>query len=433
MQFHVGRRRSTLAIPWLKPLALAALVMAVGQTGLFAQEIPDTLRLADVVTAAREANPMLRAARLRADAATQRIPQAGAWTDPQLSFALMNRPLSNFGSDERMTMNQIQLTQVVPWPGKLGFAKEREQRLADAERLDAAETELALLARVKSVYYQLAYMDRALEIMEDTRDLLRDFLRVSSAMYAVGTALQQDVLQAQVAVAAMTGDITVMEQNRVAMAARLNALLGRDATAPLGLLELQRPGRPLPLADSLMAFAETRPALEAAQARVAAAEAGYRAARRQLYPDFMIGVGYAQRPQFDDMATIMIGVSIPLFAGSRQVPMRREMQAMQAMEDAKERDLYNETFAELTELRANAERSRSLSRLYTTAVLPQARAAVESALSAYRVGSVDYMTLVESEMTVNRYQIETVHLAAQYHQAVSEIEALIGVALGGAR
>ena len=36
------------------------------------------------------------------------------------------------------------------------------------------------------------------------------------------------------------------------------------------------------------------------------------------------------------------------------------------------------------------------------------------------------MTLVESEMTVNRYEIELVRLAAAYHQAAAEIEALLG-------
>ncbi len=50
-----------------------------------AQAPADTFRLADAVALAREANPMLQAARLRADVAEQRIPQSGAWPDPQLS------------------------------------------------------------------------------------------------------------------------------------------------------------------------------------------------------------------------------------------------------------------------------------------------------------------------------------------------------------
>ena len=99
---------------------------------------------------------------------------------------------------------------------------------------------------------------------------------------------------------------------------------------------------------------------------------------------------------------------------------------MRASADAAARNLYNETFAELTEARADAERARELAALYSTSILPQARAAVEAALSAYRVGRVNYMTLVESEMTVNRYEIELVRLGAQYQQATARIEALLG-------
>lgn len=176
--------------------------------------------------------------------------------------------------------------------------------------------------------------------------------------------------------------------------------------------------------------AESRPALQAVRERVAAAQAGYRAARRALYPDFTITLGYGQRPQFENLVTLMVGISIPLWAGSRQLPLRREMAIMQTMQEARELDLYNETYARIAELTAEADRARNLSVLYATAVLPQARAAVESALSSYRVGEVDYMTLVQNEMTVNRYEIESVRLTAEYHRAIAQIEALIGGQIG---
>ncbi len=419
--------------PQLTWLAVA-IALAAPATVASARQVPDTLRLADALAEARESNPMLQAARLRADVTQERVPQAGALPDMQLSFGFMNRPIDDFGTDQAMTMNTVQVMQRLPWPGKQGFAEERARHLAQAASFDAEEAEVRLLSRVKGVYYQLAYMDRALDIMDETRELLRNFLQVSSAMYAVGTGLQQDVLQAQVAVAQMTEDITVVEQNRLATAARLNTLLGRGATVQVGALELPPAAEDLASVDQMMDQAvEQRPALRAAHERAQAAEAGYRAARRALYPDFTVTVGYGQRPQFDDLATVMFGISVPLWAGSRQLPLRREMRAMQSMEEANELDVYNETFARLAELRAQAERARNLGELYTTAVLPQAHASVESALSAYRVGSVDYMTLVENEMTVNRYQIETVRLAAEYLRAVAEIDALIGRDAGGAQ
>ncbi len=408
-------------------IAGAVIALALQPSWLSGQD-SDTLRLADAVATARRANPMLRAARLRADAAVERAPQAGALPDPQLALGLLNRPVGDFGStDQMMTMNAIELSQRFPWPGKLGFSEDRAEHLYLAEQLEADESEATLVARVKAVYYQLAYMDRALKIMRDTRDLLRQFEEVSTALYAVGTGLQQDVLQAQVSVAAMTEDITVVEQNRIAMAARLNALLGRAATVPIGGLELPLPTGGIPSVDSLMAVAaQHRPALRAARERALAAEAGYRAAGRAVYPDFTLRLGYGQRPEFDDLATIAIGINIPLWAGSKQSAQRREMQAMQTMEEARELDLYNETFARIAEQRAEAERARKLGRLYTTSVLPQARAAVESALSAYRVGRVDFNTLVQNELTVNRYEIERVRLTADYHRATAQLDALIG-------
>ncbi len=105
---------------------------------------------------------------------------------------------------------------------------------------------------------------------------------------------------------------------------------------------------------------------------------------------------------------------------------------MRSMAEAEALDVYNETYAEIVELRSEAERSRNLSELYATAIVPQARASVSAALAAYRVGRVDYMTLVENQMTVNRYEIESVRLAAEYHRAVAEMEALLGREAGGA-
>ncbi len=413
------------------------LAIVAGATALFLGpgcllgQAGDTLRLADAVTEARRANPMLQAARYRADAARERVPQAGALPEPRFSFGLVNRPIDDFGTDIMMTMNAFQLSQRFPWPGKLGFGQEESEHLARADQFDAREVEAALVTRLKSVYYELAYIDRAVRIMEATRNLLRDFEQVTTARYAVGAGIQQDILQAQVAVAIVTADIRVLREQRVAMAARLNALLGRVATGAIGALELPDIDGALPSVDALLAMAAAnRPALHAAEERVAAAQAGYRAARRQLYPDFDLLLGYGQRPQFDDLVTIAVGISIPIWAGSKQLPLRREKLALESVHEARQLDLYNETYARLTELRAAAERASELSRLYRTSILPQAQAAVESALSAYRVGQVDYMTLLGNQMTLNEFETETVRLTAEYHQAMAGIEALTSPGTG---
>lgn len=411
-------------------LTTALVALATGAPAAVGQEpvapaTGDTLRAAEVVRGVLEANPAVRASRLAAAAAAERVSPAGAWPDPTLQLGLMNRPLDDFGTDERMTMNVIGLSQTFRWPGKIGFAEERAEHVSNAAALDADEVEARLVARALTLYYGLAALDRSIDVVEETLRLLGDIEEITEARYQVGQGLQQDVLQAQVAVARMRADVTAARERRVGQAARLNALMGRPGSDPVGTLELPPAEPGLPPLDSLMATAAAdRPALAAARERTQAAEAAQRLARRQLYPDLTLGVSYGQRPEFDDMGSVMIGFRLPLFAGSRELPMRREAEAEQAAAEARALDLYYETWARLADLRAAAERAAELERLYRTSILPQAEAAVSSALGAYRVGQLEATTLIESRVAVNRYEIERLRLAAEHRQALAEIDAL---------
>ncbi len=398
----------------------------------FAQTSTDTLRIGDVIQQVLRESPQLRSSRLRAQVLAERAVPAGALPDPVLSLGLMNRPL-DFGSDQAMTMNSIQLSQRLPWAGKRSNSSAREEGLARAADLDVAETTATVIERVRSLYYQMAFIDRAVVVMAETRSLLSDLQGTASTLYSVGTGAQQDVLQAQVATARMEADIRVMIERRTAAAARFNALLGRGPQRAVGALELPGPDAGLASLDVLMEMASRRPAVRAAKARVEAATAGVAVADRSHLPDVNVTLGYGQRPQFDDLFTVMVGVPIPVRRGSAQEPLRRESAAAQAAAEATELELYSETYAELAELRAQAARAADLSELLRTDVLPQANAAVESGLSAYRVGTLDFMAVLESHMTVNQFEIERLRLAAEYQSAVAGIDALTGMTPGGAR
>ena len=152
-------------------------------------------------------------------------------------------------------------------------------------------------------------------------------------------------------------------------------------------------------------------------------------ARRELIPDLVLGVQYAQRSDVmgtERMGSLMIGASLPLFAGRRQMKWRDEADAMRAMAEADLASMKAETRGRIGEVMAMLTRSRRLAVLYTGTVLPQADAAVASALSAYRVGRVDLMTVLENRMVVNRYRMELVALQADEGQAWAELEMLVG-------
>jgi outer membrane protein TolC len=393
--------------------ALFAIVFAGSLPAQRPSLAPDRLVLGQVYRAIEVANPRIAAAGALARAADARIAPARRPPDPQLQFGLMNRSLPGFGLSDPLGMNQVQLMQMIPFPGKLGLGGRVASARAEAQRARAADVSWDVRARAAMAFYELYQMDRSLQVAEETLRILHDLATTARTMYGVGEGRQADVLRAQVEIARMTEDITRMQSERVSAAARLNALLVLDPSAPVG--SPVRPTFPdtLPHLDSLIAEAErNRPMVQAAVAEVRAAEVGERLARREIWPDFQVGVEYGQRPMdggTDRMVSLVLGFNIPIFAGSRQFAMRREAAAMRQM----------------AELYAGAERARRLGELYRGTILPQAHTTVAAALAAYRVGNVDFMTLLDDQMTVNQYRQDLFALEAQRGQALAELEMLL--------
>jgi outer membrane protein TolC len=85
-----------------------------------------------------------------------------------------------------------------------------------------------------------------------------------------------------------------------------------------------------------------------------------------------------------------------------------------------------DTRGKVTEAYATLVRARNLVALYRNTVMPQAEATVTSSLAAYRVGSVNFMTALDSRMTVNRYRQELFTLVAEEGKSWAELEMLLG-------
>jgi cobalt-zinc-cadmium efflux system outer membrane protein len=430
MQHQQGQTR--IRVSFVNVLAGVGLLLVGAGAGLRAQTpIPGagSLNLGQVYRAVETVNPRIAAAGALARAAGERIAPARRPTDPQLQFALMNRSLPGFGLSDPLGMNQVQLMQMLPFPGKLRMAGEAASARAEAEQSRASDVSWDVRARAAMAFYELYQMDRSLQVADETLRILRDLAATARTMYVVGEGRQADVLRAQVEIARMSEDITRMGAERVAAAARLNALLVADPSALVG--SPVRPAFPdsLPPLDSLIAAAErNRPMLQAAEAEVRAADAGARLARREIWPDLQLGVQYGQRPmdgETDRMLSLMFGVNVPIFAGSRQFAMRREAAAMREMAVADLDAMRAETRGRVAELYASAERARRLGALYSETILPQANTTVASALAAYRTGSVDFMTLLDDQMTVNQYRQDLYALDAERGQALAELEMLL--------
>jgi outer membrane protein TolC len=372
----------------------------------------------------------LAVARATARAATARVSGARRPPDPQFQLGIMNRQLPSLAPMEVLGMTQLQVMQMVPLAGKLGLAGDAAAAQASAARERAEDVSWQLRSDVAMAFYDLYAADRSIEVATVSRRLLQDIAKTAQTMYAVGDGRQADVLKAQVEIARMTEDVVRMRTMRTAMVSRIGGLLNRAIDSMLASPELPPFPTELPSLDSLQRWAElNRPMIRAGREDVRAADASLRFARRDIWPDLQIGVQYAQQGGAmgeQRMASLMIGATLPVFAKSRQLEMREEAEAMKAMAIADLAAMRAETRARVAELYANLLRSRNLTTLYQSTILPQARASVASSLAAYRVGQVNLMTLLDNHMTVNRYEQDLFTLQAEEGKALAELEMLIG-------
>jgi outer membrane protein, heavy metal efflux system len=413
---------------------LLAVVLAQDTARAPLLELADTssLRLGAVYETLVQRSPRLKAANALARAADARVPGARRPPDPQLQLGFMNYTLPDLRPMDPLGMTQLQLMQMVPVAGKLRLAGNTAAAQAAAAHERSQDVRWELRARAAMAFYDLYQADRSLEVAAATRRLVQDIATTAQTMYTVGDGRQADVLKAQVEVARTSEDIVRMRTMRVAMASRLAGLLDNEPDSALDSPALPAFPASLPTLDSLQRLAElNRPMIRAGLADVRAADASLKLAAREIWPDLQIGVQYGQRPGAmgrgtERMGSAMVGATLPIFARSRQLKMREEAEAMKVMAVADLAAMRAETRARVAELYADLGRARNLAVLYRGTVLPQSRAAVTSSLASYRVGQVNLMTLLDNQMTVNRYEQELFALDAAQGKALAELEMLTG-------
>jgi len=324
----------------------------------------------------------------------------------------------------------------VPVNGTLGLR--RGVARADSARFGyvAEAAALEIESAVRGRYWALYHDDRALEIMGRRRTVLQEIANVATTMYATGTAVQADALRAQVAITRLDQEITEMRLQRYAAASALNALLGREGTVPVILppagqehaamlhtLDLPEP----PALDSLLALADRHsPEILAASASVSGGRANAASVRRALIPDLGLGVSYGQRAGLGDMVSLMVSVNVPVFAAARQLRQRDEAAAMLDAARWEQAAVRVRVHAALATAREEAMTARRLVALYAQTLVPQADATYQAALAAYRVGRVDFATLLDAQTALLEYEHDLHNYEAMYGTAVAELDRLTG-------
>lgn len=144
--------------------------------------------LTDLLARAVSVSPRLRAARASVDASRARVSPAGTRPDPMLMAGVQNLPVREPGFGDEMTMKMVGVSQIIPLWGKLRLARTAAEREVVAAAAEVVAESLAVRAEATSAYFEIAFANRALEILERSRLVLLDLARVAEVRYGIGDA-----------------------------------------------------------------------------------------------------------------------------------------------------------------------------------------------------------------------------------------------------
>ncbi|MBN2134499.1 MAG: TolC family protein, partial [Acidobacteria bacterium] len=351
---------------------------------------------------------------------------ASSMPDPILSFTYMAESIqTRVGPQEY----KIGISQKFPWFGKLSL----QQDIADAGAEAAFQSLLLEVLKtsleLKKAYYDYYYLSKETEITEYTIKLIKSMEAVARTKYETGQMPYSDLLRIQMELEKLRLSKINLDDQRIALSARLQTLIGSD------LNEI------LPFPQELAGLTEVKssyengvssdhPALVIFDDKQRAESYTADLASRNNYPDIVLGsewtsIGESVTPDMPGSGTdavgIMLSVNIPFFSGKNNAE-EASARAKSTMQSLSRREKQTVMTAELAKTAADLKDYRRKVTEYKDYFLPIIEQITNQSLTDFRNGALSMIDLLktEREYIQTRLEYEKINIGLHKTAALSD-------------
>jgi cobalt-zinc-cadmium efflux system outer membrane protein len=404
---------------------------APGMQGTNQTSIP-AARIIDLVKEVERNNPEIAAAYHGWQAATNVPKQAAAFPETQLSIQQFSvgspRPFAGFSNSDFAYIG-IGASQDIPFPGKRGLRGRVAELEANSMREDAEAVRQRLVEALKLAYFQLAYIQQTLGILQQNDRTLSQIQEIAESRYRVGQGNQQDVLRAQLQHTKILQEIAHHHQVEGQLQAQLKQILNRPQTFPDIVAEPLTPTFLLHTdAQLLERIQDQNPDVRAQQQLVQRQEARVELAHKNFRPDFTASYMYQHTAsQFRDYYMATFGIRLPNRGRQKAELAEAEQNRLRA-----ERELEAERQRVLSEAKQQyvlVRQSEERLNIYKGGLIPQAEATFQAGMAAYQANRQDFETLLSNFLDVLNLDLDYRRELAEHESALARLERLTGVAL----
>jgi len=357
--------------------------------------------------------------------------QEGTLPEPQITFqnlAVGNPIPGNDLQTSNFAYFGYGFSQDIPFPGKLGLRASIAEKEAESEREAYQAEQRTVVEQVAETYFNLFYLTNSVSLLQQTYDEFERVAHITEAQYQVGMAQQQDVLKAQLEMTSILNEEQITRQESEQSQADLKAIMGREQDSPnIEVGELKPSSINLNDRQLRTLALSASPVLKQAEALEAKSEQSLKLAREDYIPDFSVEYMYEKTGAgFPDYYMATVGLKIPLYFWRKQTP-AVEQAALE--KDSSHAQTYAAKLSVTSQVENQSIAIQTMDRvlrIYSDGLIPQAQATLKSAVSTYRVGKVDFQTLLSAEIDLLRLKQQYYRAVADHEIAVAKIQQIVG-------
>ncbi len=384
-------------------------------------------------------NPQIQTTRYRARSLAARVPQAVSFPDPKLITTIFTEEIQTAAGPQEIALS---LSQKLPWFGKRILRGQVARQEAQAAYAQVVAEELKVIEQVKRAYFDLYFVQSAIDETLRLQPRLEDIIEIARAKYEThvpGTGME-DVLQASVELAKLKTTLIRLEQLKVEVQARLAGVLHLPPATPfVAVSKLQRT-RVVETAQILVRLAEScQPRLDAARHQVARDSSSIALACKDYWPDVTVGFnwyeigsqGLSPVANGRDASSLVLGVNLPIYRRRLDAAVRqaRHKTSSSRYQYAATRDSIN---TEIQSLYAQFQQQHQILVVLDAEILPQARQTLELSMESYRTGRQDFQQLIDVYRSLLDFRIEYHRRTATREQTIASLERAVGCAVTAA-
>lgn len=398
--------------------------------------LSESLDLSDLLHYAYLSNPSITASRESWQIFIENYRIGKSYPDPQLMTTYFPKPIETRLGPQDWNLT---LSQVIPFPGTLsqkGKVLEADVRIA---RLMVDKTVKNIVTAVSSSYYELIYIQKAIDIATANLALNQKLLNISHNAYAQDKALFYDVSKARAQTAQIQYDILLLQELEQTEKTKINTLLNRPPNEALGRAMNLAPKQVVYSLDEIyglsMMFQEDN---LIAQEAILKSEEAIQLTKYENLPSFKFGLFYAgigqpdvaspPKDAGDDAVGVQLGLNLPLWFGKNKSRTAKAT-AFKAKAMADKTVTANRTKARISRLWFKLQNSNRLIRLYENDLLPQALASVKTSETWFREGQGKFTDFLEIQATAYNFQLSLERAKTDYSRTLVQLEQLAGVIL----